>query len=112
MKKIAEIMTIETDKEKWIDEKKLKLWFFIITSKNVCVLQWDLESITGLLVARKSIETLDTRGFECYVSQLILRFYFSHTTWTRTGLGKKNHENDSYFNIIKIDGISVHCYGF
>jgi hypothetical protein len=61
------------------------------TSKNVRALRRDLESITGLLVARKSIDTLDTRwfGINYYViSQLILRFYFSHPTWTRTGLEK------------------------
>jgi hypothetical protein len=36
----------------------------------------------------------------------------SHTFWTRTGLVKKDHGNGSYFNIKKIDGISMHCYGF
>jgi hypothetical protein len=42
-----------------------KIWiYFFGTSKNARALQRDLESITGLLVARKSIDTLDTRGFE------------------------------------------------
>jgi hypothetical protein len=35
-----------------------------ITSKNAHALQYDLESITRLVVARKSIDTLDIRGFE------------------------------------------------
>jgi hypothetical protein len=47
----------------------------LLTSKNACVLQWDLESITGLLVARKSIDTLDTRGFE-------INYYVMFLNWS------------------------------
>jgi hypothetical protein len=45
-------------------KKSLKFCLFIITSKNTRALQRDLESKTRLLVARKSIDTLDMRGFE------------------------------------------------
>jgi hypothetical protein len=45
-------------------KKSLKFYLFIITSKNTRALQRDLESKTRLLVARKSIDTLDMRGFE------------------------------------------------
>jgi hypothetical protein len=35
-----------------------------------------------------------------------------HTTWTRTGLVKKDMETIHTLILEKKDGISVHCYGF